>query len=72
MHALTAANNTLAALIDNHIQQGNQLNIDPRTIVWRRCLDINDRALRNIVIGMAAALVGCREKITLTSPLQVN
>ena len=52
MHALTAANNTLAALIDNHIQQGNQLNIDPRTIVWRRCLDINDRALRNIVIGM--------------------
>lgn len=58
MHALTAANNTLAALIDNHIQQGNQLNIDPRTIVWRRCLDINDRALRNIVIGMGGRFSG--------------
>ncbi|MGR3741799.1 formate--tetrahydrofolate ligase [Companilactobacillus sp. DQM5] len=52
MHALTAANNTLAALIDNHLQQGNDLNIDPRTITWRRTLDINDRALRNIVIGL--------------------
>lgn len=58
MHALTAANNTLAALIDNHIQQGNQLNIDPRTIAWRRCLDINDRALRNIVIGMGGRFSG--------------
>ncbi|GKQ42694.1 formate--tetrahydrofolate ligase [Companilactobacillus sp. RD055328] len=52
MHALTAANNTLAALIDNHLQQGNELNIDSRTITWRRTLDINDRALRNIVIGL--------------------
>lgn len=52
MHALTAANNTLAALIDNHLQQGNELNIDPRTITWNRTLDINDRALRNTVIGL--------------------
>ncbi len=58
MHALTAANNTLAALIDNHIQQGNELNIDPRTIAWRRCLDINDRALRNIVIGLGGRFSG--------------
>lgn len=58
MHALTAANNTLAALIDNHIQQGNDLNIDPRSIVWRRCLDINDRSLRNIVIGLGGRFSG--------------
>ena len=51
-HAITSANNLLAALIDNHIQQGNQLGIDPRNIVWKRCLDMNDRALRNIVIGL--------------------
>ncbi|MGI6024305.1 MAG: formate--tetrahydrofolate ligase, partial [Pediococcus parvulus] len=51
MHALTTANNTLAALIDNHMQQGNALGIDQRRIVWKRTLDINDRALRNIVIG---------------------
>lgn len=52
MHALTAANNTLAALIDNHIHQGNTLNIDPKRIVWKRALDINDRALRETVIGL--------------------
>lgn len=52
MHALTSAVNTLAALIDNHIHQGNALNIDPRRIVWKRALDINDRALRNIVVGL--------------------
>lgn len=51
-HAITSANNLLAALLDNHIQQGNLLRIDPRQIVWKRCLDMNDRALRNIVIGM--------------------
>ncbi len=51
-HAITAANNLLAALIDNHIQQGNELQIDTRSIVWKRCLDMNDRALRNIVIGL--------------------
>ena len=53
-HAITAANNLLAALLDNHIQQGNTLNIDTRQIVWKRCLDMNDRALRNIVVGLGA------------------
>lgn len=51
-HAITSANNLLAALMDNHIHQGNTLNIDPNQIVWKRCLDMNDRTLRNIVIGM--------------------
>lgn len=51
-HAITSANNLLAAMLDNHIQQGNKLNIDPRQIIWKRCLDMNDRALRNIVIGL--------------------
>lgn len=49
-HAITTANNLLAALLDNHIQQGNALGIDTRQILWKRCLDMNDRALRNIVI----------------------
>jgi len=53
-HAITSANNLLAAMLDNHIQQGNELNIDTRTVVWKRCLDMNDRALRNIVIGLGA------------------
>ncbi len=52
LHAITSANNLLAALIDNHIQQGNSLNIDPRRIVWRRCMDMNDRQLRSIVCGL--------------------
>ncbi len=52
MHALTSATNTLAALIDNHLHQGNQLNIDPRRIIWKRALDINDRALRSITVGL--------------------
>lgn len=51
-HAITSANNLLAALLDNHIQQGNDLQIDPRQIVWKRCLDMNDRVLRNIVVGL--------------------
>ncbi|MBP5606823.1 MAG: formate--tetrahydrofolate ligase [Lachnospiraceae bacterium] len=51
-HAITAANNLLAALIDNHIQQGNVLRIDTRQILWKRCMDMNDRALRNIVVGL--------------------
>ncbi|MBO7336792.1 MAG: formate--tetrahydrofolate ligase, partial [Lachnospiraceae bacterium] len=51
-HAVTAANNLLAAILDNHIFQGNALNIDPKQIVWKRCLDINDRALRNIIVGL--------------------
>ncbi len=53
-HAVTSANNLLAAMLDNHLQQGNELRIDPKQIVWKRCLDMNDRALRNIVIGMGA------------------
>ncbi len=52
MHAITAANNLLSAAIDNHIQQGNELCLDPRQIVWKRAMDINDRALRNIVVGL--------------------
>ena len=51
-HAITSANNLLAAMIDNHIHQGNVLNIDPNQIVWKRCVDMNDRALRNVVIGL--------------------
>ncbi len=52
IHAITTANNLLAALVDNHIHQGNRLNIDPRRITWKRCLDINDRALRNVIVGL--------------------
>jgi len=51
-HAITSANNLLAAMIDNHIHQGNELQIDTRQIIWKRCLDMNDRALRNVVIGL--------------------
>ena len=58
MHALTAANNTLAALIDNHIQQGNELGIDPRRVTWRRCMDVNDRSLRSIVTGLGGPAHG--------------
>ena len=52
LHALTAANNLLAAMVDNHIQQGNKLNIDPRRVCWRRCMDMNDRQLRDILTGL--------------------
>ena len=55
-HAITSANNLLAALLDNHIQQGNELGIDTRQVVWKRCMDMNDRVLRNIVVGMGAWL----------------
>ncbi|WP_313132131.1 formate--tetrahydrofolate ligase [Anaerocolumna sp.] len=51
-HAITSANNLIAAMMDNHIQQGNALNIDPNQIVWKRCVDMNDRVLRNIVVGL--------------------
>ena len=57
-HAITSANNLLAAMIDNHIQQGNALNIDTRDIVWKRCIDMNDRALRNIVVGLGRRVDG--------------
>ncbi len=57
-HAITSANNLLAALLDNHIQQGNELGIDPRQVVWKRCMDMNDRSLRNIVVGLGSKMDG--------------
>ncbi|MDE6313861.1 MAG: formate--tetrahydrofolate ligase [Lachnospiraceae bacterium] len=57
-HAITSANNLLAAMLDNHIQQGNELGIDTRQIVWKRCLDMNDRVLRNIVVGLGGKMDG--------------
>ena len=57
-HAITSANNLLAALLDNHIQQGNELSIDSRSVVWKRCLDMNDRVLRNVVVGLGAKADG--------------
>ncbi len=73
MHAITAANNLLSALIDNHIQQGNALKIDVRRILFRRCLDMNDRALRNCVVGMGGRLNGVpreeRFQITVASEI---
>ena len=57
-HAITSANNLLAALLDNHMQQGNELGIDPRQVVWKRCLDMNDRVLRNVVVGLGAKADG--------------
>lgn len=57
-HAITSANNLLAALLDNHIQQGNELRIDTRQVVWKRCMDMNDRVLRNIVVGLGNKLDG--------------
>ncbi len=57
-HAITSANNLLAALLDNHIQQGNELRIDTRQVVWKRCLDMNDRVLRNVVVGLGAKADG--------------
>lgn len=58
MHAITAANNLLSASIDNHIQQGNELGIDPRQVVWKRAMDMNDRALRDIIIGLGGKANG--------------
>lgn len=57
-HAITSANNLCAALLDNHIQQGNELGIDTRQIVWKRCLDMNDRVLRNVVVGLGSKMDG--------------
>lgn len=57
-HAITSANNLLAAMLDNHIQQGNALNIDTRQVVWKRCMDMNDRVLRNIVVGLGSKMDG--------------
>ncbi len=58
IHAISIANNLISALIDNHIQQGNALNIDPRTVFWKRCMDLNDRALRSIVVGLGGRIDG--------------
>lgn len=58
MHAITAANNLCCAMLDNHIQQGNELQIDPRRVLFKRCLDMNDRALRNIVVGLGGKVNG--------------
>ena len=58
IHAITAANNLMAALIDNSLQQGNPLGIDPRTVSWKRCVDLNDRALRNVIIGLGSRVDG--------------
>ncbi len=57
-HAVTSANNLLAALLDNHIQQGNELRIDTRQVVWKRCMDMNDRVLRNVVVGLGSKMDG--------------
>lgn len=58
LHAITTANNAIAAMLDNHLQQGNSLGIDPTRIVWHRCLDMNDRALRNVIVGLGGSVNG--------------
>lgn len=58
MHAITTANNTISAIIDNHLHQGNELNINPNKIVWKRCLDLNDRALREVTVGLGGKING--------------
>ncbi|MBX4384378.1 formate--tetrahydrofolate ligase, partial [Mycobacterium tuberculosis] len=58
IHAITTANNALSALIDNHIQQGNDLKIDQRRIIWKRVMDLNDRALRNVIVGLGGPAQG--------------
>lgn len=68
IHAVTTAHNLLAAMLDNHIHQGNELQIDPRRIVWRRVMDLNERALRNIVLGLGAGSMGCPANLGLISP----
>ncbi len=62
-HAIGAANNLLAAMLDNHIHQGNALRIDPKKITWRRCVDMNDRQLRNIVDGMGKKVMEQLDKM---------
>lgn len=75
MHAITAANNLLCALIDNHLQQGNELGIDPRRILFKRCLDMNDRALRNVIVGLGGKVNGVPREdgflITVASEVMV-
>ena len=68
LHAVTAANNLLAAMVDNHIHHGNALGLDPHSITWRRVLDVNDRSLRNVVGGLGRARTARRESPASTSP----
>lgn len=65
MHAITTAHNALSALIDNHLQQGNELGIDPRRIIWKRVLDLNDRSLRQVIVGLGVLSMVCHEKMAL-------
>lgn len=67
MHAITSANNALSALLDNHIHQGNELGIDPRRVIWKRVVDLNDRALRNVIVGLGGPIQGFQEKTDLIS-----
>ncbi|NMD37425.1 MAG: formate--tetrahydrofolate ligase [Christensenellaceae bacterium] len=73
LHAITAANNLLAAMIDNHIQQGNQLQIDPREVTWHRCLDVNDRQLRQIISGLGGNKNGVprQDSFVITAASQI-
>lgn len=73
LHAITSANNLLSAMIDNHLQAGNALNIDTRKITWQRCVDLNDRALRNIVVGLGGAMQGVprEDSFTITAASEV-
>lgn len=64
-HAITTANNALAALIDNHLQQGNELRIDQRRIVWKRAVDLNDRALRKVIVGLGGPVQGYPVRMAL-------
>ncbi|KKO84582.1 formate--tetrahydrofolate ligase [Corynebacterium otitidis] len=72
-HAITAANNTLASIIDNHIHQGNELNIDPRQVTWQRCVDVNDRALRHVVVGLGGPTSGVprQDGFTITAASEI-
>lgn len=65
-HAVSAANNTLAAMVDNHIQQGNELRIDPRQVTWQRCVDVNDRSLRRVVTGLGGPASGVPQETGFT------
>ena len=73
MHAITTANNALSALIDNHLHQGNELGIDQRRIIWKRVVDLNDRALRHVTVGLGGPLNGTfHVRMALTLPLLPN
>lgn len=69
MHAITTANNALSALLDNHIHQGNELNIDARRVIWKRVVDLNDRELRKVIVGLGGPIQVFQEKMGLISQL---